>query len=158
MARVKKLGSPLGAYLDPMLDRWRIVILTLAVAYGQYKASGDLKVVYLLFLYLGMNNLILFTRFAQEKALSSMECGSNMGVDFARSTLKSGILAWWFRKTEDRNIMPYYHDIELDALVFVVGPLMNMVVPFLLLANLLAVFLIILLNMMFLLSLWRAKG
>lgn len=158
VARVKKLGSSLGAYLDPMLDRWRIVILTLAMAYGQYKASGDLQVVYLLFLYLGMNNLILFTRSVQEKALSGMECGSNMGVDFARSTLNSGILAWWFRKTEDRNIMPYYHDIELDALVFVVGPLMNMMVPFLLLANLLAVLLIILLNMMFLLSLRRAKG
>jgi len=158
VARVNKLGSPLGAYLDPMLDRWRIVILTLAVAYGQYKTSRDLQVVYLLFLYLGMNNLILFTRSAQEKALSSMECGSNMGVDFTRSTLNGGILAWWFRKTEDRNIMPYYHDIELDALVFVVGPLMNLVVPFLLLANLLSVLLIILLNIMFLLSLWRAKG
>lgn len=155
VARVKKLGTPLGTYLDPMLDRFRIVILTLALAYGQYKATGDLAVVYLLFLYLGMNNLILFTRSAQEKALSKMARGSTMGVDLARSTMSSGLLAWWFRKTTDRNIMPYYHDIELDALVFVIGPLLNQVLPCLIVANLLALLLIVFLNFMFLLALRR---
>lgn len=155
VARVKKLGTPLGTYLDPVLDRWRIVIVALALAYGQYKSTGDLLVIYLLFLYLGLNNLILFTRSAQEKALSKIERGSTMGVDLARSTMNSGLLAWWFRKTEDRNIMPYYHDIELDALVFVVGPLLNQVVPCLIVANLLALLLIILLNVMFLLALRR---
>jgi len=158
VARVKKLGSPLGAYLDPVLDRWRIVILTLALAYGQYRVSGDLQVVYLLFLYLGMNNLILFTRSAQEKALSKMDRGSTMGVDLARSTMNNGLLAWWFSKTEDRNIMPYYHDIELDALVFVIGPLLNQVVPCLLLANVLALLLIVLLNGVFLLSLKNIRN
>jgi len=158
VARVKKLGTPLGTYLDPMLDRWRIVIITLAMAYGQYKASGDLLVVYLLFIYLGMNNLILFTRSAQEKALSKMERGSDMGVDLARSTMKSSLLAWWFSKTEDRNIMPYYHDIELDALVFVIGPLLNLMVPCLVVANLLALLLILLLNFMFFIAIRRVKG
>lgn len=153
VARVKKLGTPLGTYLDPMLDRWRIVILTLAMAYGQYQTTGNLLVIYLLFLYLGMNNLILFTRSAQEKALSKMERGSAMGVDLARSTMDSGLLAWWFRKTEDRNIMPYYHDIELDALVFVIGPVLNKMVPCLIIANVLALVLILLLNCMFFLSL-----
>jgi len=155
VARVKKLGTPLGAYLDPVLDRWRIVILTLVLAYGQYRASGDLLVVYLLFLYLGMNNLILFTRSAQEKALGKMDRGSTMGIDLARSTMNSGLLAWWFNKTEDRNVMPYYHDIELDALVFVIGPLLNQVVPCLIFANLLALLLIVILNGMFLLALRR---
>lgn len=155
VARVKKLGTPLGAYLDPALDRWRIVIVTLALAYGQHQATGDLRVVYLLLLYLGLNNLILFTRSAQENALSKIERGSTMGVDLARSTMNSGLLAWWFRKTEDRNIMPYYHDIELDALVFVVGPLLNQVLPCLVVANLLALLLIVVLNLMFLLALRR---
>lgn len=155
VARIKKLGTPLGAFLDPMLDRWRMVILTLALSYGQYQAAGNILVVYLLFMYLGMNNLILFTRSAQEKALSKMERGSTLGVDLARATMDSGLLAWWFRKTEDRNIMPYYHDIELDALVFVVGPVLNQIVPCLVIANILALVLISLLNCMFLLSLRR---
>lgn len=157
VARVKKMGTPLGAFLDPMLDRWRIVIVAAALAYGQYEANGNIRVVYLCFIYLGLNNLILFTRWAQEKALAKMGRGSTYGVDLARSTTASGFLAWWFRKTEDRNIMPYYHDIELDALVFVVGPLLDSVIPFLIAANILAVVLIAALNFMFLNSLRKAK-
>lgn len=153
VARVKRLGSTLGTYLDPILDRWRILILSIAMAYGQYEITEDLTVVYLLFLYLGLNNLILFTRSAQEKALSRLERGSNMGVDLARSSFQSGILAWWFKKTEDRNIMPYYHDIELDALVFVIGPLFNQIVLCLVIANVLALVLISGLNLLFFLSL-----
>ena len=158
VARVKKMGTPLGAFLDPILDRWRIVILTIALVYGQHLATGSIEVVYLSFLYLGLNNLILFTRWAQEKALVKMGGDSTFGVDLARSTVDTGILAWWFRKTEDRNIMPYYHDIELDALVFVVGPLLNQVVLFLIVANVLAVLLILMLTTMFLLSLRKAQG
>jgi phosphatidylglycerophosphate synthase len=158
VARVKKLGTPLGAFLDPILDRWRIVILTIALAYGQYLITGSIEVVYLSFLYLGLNNLILFTRWAQEKSLAKIGEGSTFGVDLTRSTFDNGILAWWFRKTEDRNIMPYYHDIELDALVFVVGPLLNQVVLFLIVANVLAVLLILMLTTMFLLSLRKAQG
>lgn len=152
VARVKKMGTPLGAYLDPALDRWRIVLVACALAYGQFRASGDPLVLYLMMLYLGLNNLILFTRAAQEKALEKMDLGSTMGVDLARST-GGGLISWWFGKTADRNIMPYYHDIELDALVFVVGPLANLVVPCLVVANVLALLLILLLNFMFLRSL-----
>lgn len=158
VARVKKLTSPLGAYLDPMLDRWRIVILTFTLAYGQFTTTGSIEVVYLSFLYLGMNNLILLTRAAQEKSLAKIQTSSILGIDFTRSTNNNGLLAWWFSKTEDRNIMPYYHDIELDALVFVVGPLLNQVVPFLIAADILAVVLIMVLNVVFLLSLRKAKG
>lgn len=155
VARVKRMGTPLGTYLDPALDRWRIVILTVALAYGQHRANGELLTVYLLLLYLGLNNLILFTRSAQEKALEKLELGSTMGVDLARSTSQSGFLSWWFGKTADRNIMPYYHDIELDALVFVVGPVTGLVLPCLVAANALALLLIVLLNIMFLRSLRR---
>lgn len=158
VARVKNMGSPLGAFLDPMLDRVRIVIVAIALAYGQYTATGRSEVVYLGFLYLGLNNLILFSRWAQEKALAKMATGSALGVDLARATSGNGFLAWWFSKTADRNIMPYYHDIELDALVFVIGPLLNLVTPCLIAANLLAVVLIAALNITFLLSMKRAKG
>ena len=158
VARVKKLGSPLGAYLDPMLDRWRIFIVAAALAYGQYKTHANLTVVWLLFVYFGLNNLILFTRWAQEKGLAKLAGSKVLGVDFARSASGNGILAWWFRKTEDRNIMSYYHDIELDALVFVVGPLLNRVGACLVVANVLAVLLLGALNVMFLVSLFRAKG
>lgn len=158
VARVKNMGSPLGAFGDPMLDRVRIVIVAIALAYGYYTATGRIEVVYLSFLYLGLNNLILFSRWAQEKALAKMATGSKLGVDLARATSGTGFLAWWFRKTADRNIMPYYHDIELDALVFVIGPLLNLVTPCLIVANVLAVVLIAALNIMFLLSLKRVKG
>jgi phosphatidylglycerophosphate synthase len=155
VARVKKLTSPLGAYLDPMLDRLRIVVLTLSLAWGQYISSGSTTTVLLVFFYLGLNNLILFSRSAQEKALAKRGQDGRLGVDLVRSTSGGGIVSWWFDVTSKRNMMPYYHDIELDALVFVVGPLMNMVVPFLVVANVLAVMLVILLNIMFLQSLWR---
>lgn len=158
VARVKQLGTPLGAYLDPVLDRWRIVILSLSLAWGQYTVTGSMTTVWLLFCYLGLNNLILFTRSAQEKALEKMQLGSTMGVDFARSTSGKGILSWWFSKTSDRNIMPYYHDIELDALVFVVGPILNQVTICLVTANVLALILIAVLNVIFLVSLKAWKG
>jgi len=158
VARVKNMGSPLGAFLDPMLDRVRIVIVAIALAYGHYTATGRIEVVYLSFLYLGLNNLILFSRWAQEKALAKTATGSTLGVDLARATSGNGFLSWWFRKTVDRNIMPYYHDIELDALVFVIGPLLNLVTPCLIVANVLAVVLIVALNIMFLVSLKKAKG
>lgn len=157
VARVKKLASPLGAYLDPMLDRWRMVILTLALAWGQYTSRESMTVVLLLFLYLGLNNLILFTRSAQEKAIVKMGRGETLGVDLARSTSENGIVSWWFDETSKRNMMPYYHDIELDALVFVVGPLLNQVVPCLIAANLLACILLLALNVMFLVSLKKWK-
>lgn len=158
VARVKKLTSPLGAYLDPVLDRWRIVILSLALAFGQYRATGEARTIFLIFLYLGLNNLILLTRSAQEKALEKAGFAGRLGVDFARSTSNNRFLTWWLGKTEDQNIMPYYHDIELDALVFVVGPLLNMTVPFLVAANILAALLIAALNVIFIVSLKRVKG
>ncbi|MGD9685632.1 MAG: CDP-alcohol phosphatidyltransferase family protein [Desulfobacter sp.] len=158
VARVKQLGTPLGAYLDPVLDRWRIVILSLSLAWGQYAVTGSTTTVWLLFCYLGMNNLILFTRSAQEKALDKLGTESRMGVDLARSSTRSTFLRWWFSKTVDRNVMPYYHDIELDALVFVVGPILNQVTVCLVAANVLALILIVVLNAMFLTSLKDWKG
>lgn len=157
VARVKKMSSPLGAYLDPVLDRWRIVILSLALAYGQYTATREILTVFLVFSYLGLNNLILLTRSAQEKALNKMGRSSTMGVDLARSATSNGLLTWWFKITEDKNIMPYYHDIELDALVFVVGPLLNLTVPLLIAANILALVLIAALNIIFVVSLRNSE-
>jgi phosphatidylglycerophosphate synthase len=158
VARVKNLGSPIGAYLDSMLDRLRIVILTVALVYGQYKATGNIELGFLAFLYLGMNNLIILTRASQEKVLAKMTTERMLSVDLTRATSNNSLLAWWFRKTEDRNIMPYYHDIELDAMVFVVGPILNKVYTFLIAANILAIVLIAVLNFMFLNSLMKAKG
>ena len=43
-------------------------------------------------------------------------------------------------------------------MVFVVGPLLNLTVPFLVIANILAVILIAALNAMFIVSLRKAKG
>lgn len=157
VARVKKMSSPLGAYLDPVLDRWRIVILSLALAYGQYEVTGEILTVFLVFTYLGLNNLILLTRSAQEKAISKMGRSSTMGVDLAKSASSNSLLTWWFKITEDKNIMPYYHDIELDALVFVVGPLLNLAVPLLIVANILALVLIAALNIIFVVSLRNSE-
>jgi phosphatidylglycerophosphate synthase len=157
VARVKKLSSPIGAYIDQIFDRCRILILSLALAYGQYNATGNLDVVYLLMLYLGLNNLIHLSHTIQEKVLAQAG-SSRLGMDLTRSSVDKGIVAWWLRQTQDRNIKPYYHDIEMDALVFVVGPLLNLVVPFLIVANILTLLLVGALNFLFLLSLKNAKG
>ncbi len=158
IARVKGLASPLGAYLDPMLDRLRIVMTSTALAYGQFSVSGGISVVFFLLLYLGLNNLILFTRAAQETAILKAGGKSKVGMELARETTRSSLLARWFDFTSKRNMMSYYHDIELDSLVFVIGPILNMVVPFLVAANILALVLILMLNVMFLSSLRRHKG
>lgn len=159
VARAKGLASPLGAFLDPSLDRLRIFLLVTSLAYGQYTSSRNIEVVFLIFLYLGLNNLLLFTRQAQERATLQIGMkGKTPGADLARNTTRSTLLARWLNFTSRHNTIPYYHDVELDALVFVVGPILNMVVPFIIAANLLALVLIIMLNIVFVISINRNKG
>lgn len=158
VARVKKMGTPLGAYLDPKLDRLRIVILSLALAYGEWRAGAGLAAVLALMGYLGVNNLLLLTRAAQERVLAAHNFPTRLGADLVSGT-STGLLARWLRAARERNLMPYYHDVELDALVFVVGPLLQCVLPCTLIAIALGLILILLLDLLFVRSLRRAtKG
>jgi len=150
VARVKGLSSPLGAYLDYTLDRVRVVLLAFCLAYGQYRVNQGAVAAFWLLVYLGINNLIIISRSYQEKILSSHEFAGSMGVDLVSGGERKGLLGWWFAKTQDRNIMPYYHDIELDALVFVVAPVLGMIVPGAILAVGLGGGLLLALNVMFL--------
>lgn len=156
VARVKKLSSPTGAYIDQIFDRCRIVILACALAYGQYRTSGNATPVFLLLIYLGVNNLIHLSHTIQEKVLAQTG-SSRLGMDLTRSSVDRGIVSWWLSKTQDRNIKPYYHDIEMDSLVFVVGPLFNCVIPFTIGAILLTLLLVTVLNVLFLLSLRKSE-
>lgn len=149
VARVKKMSSPLGAYLDYSLDRVRVVLLACCLAYGHFKINQDASVIILVMLYLGLNNLIILSRTYQEKVLSGNDFGGCFGVDLVSGAERKGVLGWWFSKTQDRNIMPYYHDIELDALVFVVAPLLGLVMPGTMLAVGLGVVLLLVLNILF---------
>jgi len=153
IARVKGLVSPLGAYLDPKLDRLRVVILAFALAYGQMQSGGGFHVLLALLLYLGVNNLIMLTRAAQERVLISHGFSSKLGADLVISASNQGILARWLRLAQQRNFMPYYHDVELDALVFVLGAIFNHILLFTVVAICLGLILIFLMDALFIRSL-----
>lgn len=153
VARVKGLASPLGAYLDPKLDRIRVVILIFALAYGQVQAGSDFSVVLALLLYLGVNNLIMLTRAAQERVLIAHGFASRLGADLVINASKQGMLARWLRTAKQRNLMPYYHDVELDALVFVLGAVFNQIHFFTVAAICLGFFLVLLMDVLFMRSL-----
>ena len=155
IARVKKMGTPSGAYLDSFLDRVRIVLLAFCLAYGLYQTGQQGAAVLGVLLYLGVNNLIILTRAIQEKVLANHGFASRYGVDLVAGASRGGLIGWWLQKTQDRNIMPYYHDVELDALVFVVSPLLNMMLPFTTLAIVLGIILILVLNLVFLKSIQK---
>jgi phosphatidylglycerophosphate synthase len=124
IARLKGISSPVGGYMDGILDRVRIVLLCLALGYGHWKAEPSPAFLFWLLLYLGINNLIIISRGYQERTLAKAGFSSRLGADLI-SGEKNGLVGRWFDYAGKRNLMPYYHDVELDALVFVLGPIFN---------------------------------
>lgn len=149
VARVKSMSSPVGGYLDAMLDRVRILILCLALGYGQWRSGASVSMLFWLMLYLGVNNLIVITRGYQERALAKAGFASRLGVDLVGGS-NSGLLGRWISFTGRRNLMPYYHDVELDALVFVVGPLLGQTLAAVQIAVVAGLVLVLALNLIFL--------
>jgi len=159
IARVKGLASPLGAYLDPKLDRLRVVLLSFALAWGQFRVDADVDVVLALLLYLGTNNLIMLTRATQERVLVAHGFSSRLGADLVAGTSPGqGWLSRWLSASQKRNLMPYYHDVELDALVFVLGPALTCVFPFTVVAIIFGFILIFFLDVLFIRSLFHSTG
>ncbi|MRR06919.1 MAG: CDP-alcohol phosphatidyltransferase family protein [Deltaproteobacteria bacterium] len=152
VARVKGMSSPVGGYLDAMLDRVRILLLCLALGYGQWRSGGSVVLLFWLMFYLGVNNLIIITRGYQERALAKAGFASRLGVDLVGGD-NSSILGRWVSFTGRRNLMPYYHDVELDALVFLVGPLMGQTLVAVQVAVVAGLALVLALNIIFLRSL-----
>lgn len=156
LARLKGCSSPLGGYLDAILDRVRVLLLCFAFGFGQLKAGGSVTLVFWLLLYIGVNNLIIITRAYQEKALHRADFPGLLGSELVIRT-QNGVLSRWLNFTQRLNLMPYYHDVELDALVFVVGPIFGRTLFTIRLAVMLGIILLIFLNLLFLLSLKKMR-
>ncbi|HDD44332.1 MAG TPA: CDP-alcohol phosphatidyltransferase family protein [Candidatus Desulfofervidus auxilii] len=156
VARVKNLESPFGAYIDWMCDRVRILILTLTLGYGQWKVNDNILPLVLSAIYLGLNNLIILSRAIQRRVLDSFLFQEQVGIELVKKNISYSkfrkIFSKWLKITYDKNIMPYYHDVETDAIVFFIGPLFNKIVPTLVLSIILAGILVIILNILFLIS------
>ena len=151
IARLKNLSSHFGGYLDGMLDRIRIVLLCICFGLGSYKFSGSILCLVLLIAYLGINNLIIISRAYQSRIFVKIGQAGRKGTELVSQNRK-GILGRWIDFTEKRNVMPYYHDVELDSLVFVVGPLLLMFPLTLIVAVLLGFILLIAINILFVIS------
>jgi phosphatidylglycerophosphate synthase len=154
LARLKECSSPVGGYLDAILDRVRVLILCLAFGFGQLRAGGSVTLVFWLLLYLGVNNLIIITRAYQERSLAKAGFGSRLGVDLVKGD-EGRLLTRWLDFTRAHNLMPYYHDVELDALVFVVGPVLNRTLGLVQLAVISGSIVVIILNVFFIYGLAR---
>jgi phosphatidylglycerophosphate synthase len=124
MARLRKISSPFGGYLDAILDRVRIFFMCLAIGYGYWCSDHSVEIVFWLLLYLGVNNLIIISMGYQERTLAKAGFSSRLGAELISDGRRT-LLNRWFHYAGKRNLMPYYHDVELDALVFVVGPLIK---------------------------------
>ena len=159
VARVKGFKSPIGAYLDKMCDRTRILILILALCYGQWKMSNSILPIMLGAVYLGMNNLIMLSRSIQSRVLNSFELEAESGVELVSKNTsgeqRKKIVSKWLDLTYEKNIMAYWHDVESDAVVFFLGPIFNMPVLGLILGIILATTTVILLNVPFAISISR---
>jgi len=156
IARLKGSSSPVGGYLDAILDRVRILGLCIALGLGQWHATHSVDFLFWLILYLGINNLIIISRGYQERTLSKIGVSSRLGSDLLANQ-GDGFLNSWFGFTRRRNLMPYFHDVELDALVFVVGPLLKSPLVFVQVAVGAGLILLIALNVVFLRGISRRK-
>ncbi|SDE66960.1 CDP-alcohol phosphatidyltransferase family protein [Desulfuromonas thiophila] len=157
IARLKKNATPAGGYLDAILDRVRIVLLCLALGHGYWISHQSIAVFFWLLLYLGVNNLIIISRGYQERTLAKAGFASRLGGDLITQGVSTSLLARWFHFTQRRNLMPYFHDVELDALVFVVGPLVKQPVVAIQIAVAGGLFLFFALNLVFLRELKKQR-
>ncbi len=155
IARLKKLQSFKGEVLDWLLDRFRIIITVVTLGYGQYKIQNSVLPLILSFIYLGLNNLILLSRAFQFRILNRIGSKdiNNKGAVLLEKTTNKILLKKWLNFTHKRNLMPYYHDIETDAIIFVIGPLFNIVNLCLITGSILSFILIVILNILFVKSL-----
>ena len=155
IARLKKLQSYFGEFLDWKLDRIRIVIITAALGYGQYKVQNNFLPLILSLLYLGLNNLILMSRSFHFRILANIgsRATNKQGVVLVRKTSDNVILKKWLNFTYDRNFNPYYHDVETDAIVFVIGAILNRINCCLITSSILAALLVVILDLLFFKSL-----
>jgi phosphatidylserine synthase len=54
VARITKSGKPYGAWLDICIDRINLTLITTAIAYNYYNSSGDINILILNCLFLGI--------------------------------------------------------------------------------------------------------
>ena len=142
--------------MDAILDRMRIVLLSAAIAWGGLKGLDGPLLALALLLYLGVNNLIILSRRYQERTLVHLEQGKQLSSNLVLEQ-SDGLLRRWLYFCDRKNIVPYYHDIELDALVFVIGPLIGQTLNCTILAAMLGTVLVVALNFLFLRSLLRLE-
>lgn len=126
LARLKNQATVLGGYLDTVFDVAKFSLYTIALVMGQYHQQGDVSILYggliilaiLLFNYAN-ENLLGRTR-AHLPAASTIESAASFGESPLRRVC---------RFFTDRGVQPVPCGVEFLTLMFIVGPLLNWVMP-----------------------------
>jgi phosphatidylglycerophosphate synthase len=135
IARLKGTGSPFGAWLDFMLDRVRDGICALALAIGQFHATGRLAYVWLGFAILALDMLRYINGPQIAKARRRMANGhvadARMGGGRKRSSSKKpqSRERRLRRSLQRRRIRPHlFSGIEFQMATFIVAPLTGAII------------------------------
>lgn len=124
LARLKGLKSGFGAYLDAMLDRCRVFIVVLCLVYGQYILTKDIS-----YFLLGFGYFFANVMYVMNMEILHRTNPSTYGNSLMEKSLKLGKLEIKPHLHSKRLLTLPFSDIETDALIFFIAPLLHFVLP-----------------------------
>ncbi|KAB2351755.1 CDP-alcohol phosphatidyltransferase family protein [Actinomadura rudentiformis] len=148
IARLRGTGSPFGAWLDFMLDRVRDGLCALALAGGQYAATGQVAYLWLGFAVLALDMIRYLNgpqiAKARRKMVTRPESEQPGRPEAAgRSDRTPAAPSWYLRVRRSllrcRIRMHLVSGIEFQMATFIVGPLTGAIIPVTAVAGLLLV-------------------
>ncbi len=144
LARLKNLKSHMGAFIDPYLDTWKGLILSIALLFGQYRQNDTglfLLEIWFIFIFMAQPLFYEITRKAAQDKKEEILKGVRDKIS------KKG-------KTQDRMLYPFTI-VEFQTIAFFIFPLLNKVKSGLFLASLLGTINMLAINFIFILAVAR---
>jgi phosphatidylglycerophosphate synthase len=118
VARMHKMSTPWGAFLDILLDRWKIVLYSLAILWLSFVRYHDLKIALLVAFNMALSGLNVFLSFAVPDLIGAGRWSELFNTEFEEET---GLLGRWMRFADRIGIRPTIGDIEADMAAYCLG-------------------------------------
>lgn len=124
VAKLTGRCSQTGAFLDFLLDQWRIFFCLAGLVYGQYRFHAGMPIVIAASYYLFIKLLYVYHGNVRQSMISKF---GRWAVESSLEYTGVGLLARWRRFAERRKLAPRMRSVETDTIVFFIGPVLNQV-------------------------------
>lgn len=131
MARLYGVANAMGGYLDTLFDIIKISLYLIVIPIGQYYQTGDIRFLVLATLLLLVFNL----RMSNENLLGRIRMGLPYTPKTVQNGSKKGNISGYSRFMKEKGILPMPGGSELNAMMFIIGPLTGQTLPLLILGG-----------------------